>query len=240
MTKARGIAFANGRGLFFAGVFALALVGPHRAAAGPAATTTVPPALIDKLRKIRALTADFREEKRMAILVTPMVRVGKISYEAPDRLAQEVTEPSPSRLVLAANVLTMIDGKERHVLDIDQQPAVGLLVRLFLGVLAGDVAALGQHAKLTFRAPAASGNSAHPKHASHAAAGDAWNLDLDPTDPLLAKLIKSMSVSGHDAIIDVLTLVDGNGDQTVTKFSNVRFPAAFTAQERAARFGVAR
>jgi hypothetical protein len=202
----------------------------------------LPGALVEKFRRVRALTADFREEKRLAILVTPIVRAGTIAYEAPDRLAQDVTSPAPSRLVLAGNVLTMIDGQERHVLDIDQQPAVGLLVRLLLGVLAGDVAGLERHARLNFRALPAAAASQRSSAAKRArpATGEAWALDLDPADPLLTKLIKSMSVSGHDAVIDVLTIVDGNGDQTVTRFSNVQFPAAFTAQERAARFGVGR
>ena len=195
----------------------------------------VPRALVEKFRQVRALTADFREEKHMAILVAPIVRAGTISYLSPGQLAQQVTEPSPSRLVLAGNVLTMIDGQQRHVIDINQQPAVGLLVRLLLGVLAGDVASLQRHARITFTALPAARGVGSPRSAT---AQKSWSLDLDPQDPLLIKLIKKMRLSGRDAVIDELTIVDANGDETVTRFSNVKFPAGFSAQERAARFGV--
>jgi outer membrane lipoprotein-sorting protein len=205
--------------------------------AAPAAQPTIPAALVEKFRAIRALTADFREEKRMAILVAPIVRAGTIVYQAPGRLAMDTSQPAPSRLVLADNVLTMIDGQQRHTIDIDKQPAVGLLVRLLLGVLAGDVASLQRHARMAFRAlPPAAG---HGRKGRGSAGGGAWTLDLDPQDPLLAKLVKSLSVAGHDAVIDVLTLVDGNGDRTVTRFSNVKFLPGLSPQERAARFGTA-
>jgi outer membrane lipoprotein-sorting protein len=210
---------------------ALTMFAGHAARATTPSGTTLPPALVTQLRQIKALTADFQEEKRLAILVTPIVRTGQIAYEAPGRLAQEVKQPSPARLVLDGKMLSMTDGNDRHVIDIDQQPAVGLLVRLLLGVLAGDVQGLARHARIAFT------SSKKGKSAPKAASG--WTLDLDPTDPLLAKLIKSMSVSGHDAVVDLLTVVDANGDRTVTRFSNVKFLPAFTPQERAARFGIA-
>lgn len=192
------------------------------AAAALPASDSLPPALVHQLRKIRALSANFREEKRMAILVAPIVREGILHYEAPGRLAQQVTKPSPSRLVLSGNQLTMSDGEQRQVIDIDQQPAVGLLVRLLLGVLAGDVASLQRHARLTFTPPTRSSG---------------WTLALQPQDPLLEKLIRHMQLTGHDAVIDVLTITDTGGDVTVTRFSNVKFAPGFTAQERAVRFG---
>jgi outer membrane lipoprotein-sorting protein len=192
---------------------------------------------VEKFRAVRALTADFREEKRMAILVAPIVRAGTIAYQAPGRLAMDTSQPAPSRLVLAENVLTMIDGQQRHTIDIDKQPAVGLLVRLLLGVLAGDVASLQQHARMAFRALPAAAAAGHGRKGRASTPAGGWTLDLDPQDPLLAKLVKSLSVAGHDAVIDVLTLVDGNGDRTVTTFSNVKFLPGLSPQERAARFG---
>jgi hypothetical protein len=229
MMKGIGIVLA------FCGM-ALALGGEVRGGQGG-----VPRELVEKFRKVRGLTAEFREEKKMAILVAPMVRAGTIAYEAPGRLAQAVTSPNPSRLVLAGNVLTMVDGGQRHVLDIDKQPAVGLLVRLLLGVLAGDVAALERHAHVVYKALPAPSRSTRANRATAPATATTpgWSLDLTPRDPLLAKLIKSMSLTGRDAVIDVLTVVDANGDQTVTKFSNVKFLSGFTPPERAARFGVA-
>jgi hypothetical protein len=196
----------------------------------------LPGRLVEKFRAIKALTADFHEEKRMAILEAPIARSGTIAYESPGRLAMDVTKPSPSRLLLDRNVLTMIDGPQRHVIDIDKQPAVGLLVRLLLGVLAGDVDGLKRHARVAFHAgPRAKGQRDHAR-----AATASWSLDLDPQDPLLAKLIKSMSVAGHEAIIDVLTVVDGNGDRTVTTFTNVKLLDGFSPADRAARFGPVR
>jgi hypothetical protein len=208
------------------------------AAGANAGEADVPRAVVEKFRAIKALTADFREEKRMAILEAPIVRGGTIAYESPGRLAMDVTQPSPSRLVLDRNVLTMTDGQQRHVIDIDKEPAVGLLVRLLLGVLAGDVDGLKRHAKVAFRtvSPDNRGKS-KGKHNRAGAATEPWSMDLDPQDPLLAKLIKHMSVSGHDAIIDVLTIVDGNGDRTVTRFANVKLLDGFSPSDRATRFG---
>jgi outer membrane lipoprotein-sorting protein len=184
--------------------------------------TTLPAPLVQKFRKIRALTADFREEKKMAILVAPLVRSGTLAYEAPDHLAQEVSKPTPSRLVLQGNRLTVGegDGKTVTTIDIEKQPAVGLLVRLLLGVLSGDDSTLSRHTRIAFRGK-----------------DEAWSLDLDPVDPLLQKLIKSMHISGRGAIIDLLTVVDRSGDETVTRFSNVKLLPGFSPQERAARFG---
>jgi outer membrane lipoprotein-sorting protein len=209
-----------------ASLAACLMAGPALAAKPPKAATTaatLPPALVEKLRQIRALTADFREEKKMAILVTPIVRTGTLAYEAPGRLAQQVATPAPARLVLDGKVLSMSEGQGKPTtrLDIEAQPAVGLLVRLLLGVLAGDVATLGQHTKLSYRD----------------LGKDAWSIDLLPKDPLLEKLIKSMHVSGRGAIIDVLRVVDRSGDETTTRFSNAKLLPGFTADERARRFG---
>jgi outer membrane lipoprotein-sorting protein len=215
-----------------AGTLALLLAlgfgpGVHAAPArNKPAADTLPPALVQKFRAIRALTADFREEKKMAILVAPLVRTGTLAYEAPDHLAQQTRQPSPSRMVLQGKRLTISEGegKPATVIDIDKQAAVGLLVRLLLGVLAGDVSTLQQHARIAFRTLPNS-------------KGEAWSLDLDPVDPLLQKLITSMRVTGRGAIIDVLTVIDRSGDQTVTRFSSVKLLPGFSAQERAARFG---
>ena len=211
--------------------------GAARANAGEAAG--LPPGrLIEKFRAIKALTADFREEKRMAILEAPIARAGTIAYESPGRLAMDVTQPGPSRLLLDRNVLTMIDGPQRHVIDIDKQPAVGLLVRLLLGVLAGDVDGLKRHARVAFRGlPRGKSQRGAGQAARSGTAMESWSMDLDPQDPVLTKLIKSMSVTGHDAIIDVLTVVDGNGDRTVTTFSNVKVLDGFSPADRATRFG---
>jgi hypothetical protein len=209
------------------------------AAGANAGEADVPRAVVEKFRAIKALTADFHEEKRMAILEAPIVRSGTIAYESPGRLAMDVTQPSPSRLVLDRNVLTMTDGQQRHVIDIDKQPAVGLLVRLLLGVLAGDVDGLKRHATVAFRtgSPAERSKSKGKKTDRAGTATEPWSMDLDPQDPLLAKLIKHMSVAGHDAIIDVLTIVDGNGDRTVTRFANVKLLDGFSPADRATRFG---
>jgi hypothetical protein len=197
--------------------------------AGKTPATSLPPALVEKFRRIRALTADFREEKRMAILVAPLVRTGTLSYEAPDHLAQVVAHPTPSRVVLAGKRLTIGEGagKPATVIDIEQQPAVGMLVRLLLGVLAGDVSTLQAHTRIAFQAAAGKG-----------AKSDAWSLELVPVDPLLLKLVQNLRVKGRGAIVDELVVLDRSGDQTVTRFSNVKLlPGGFTAKERAARFG---
>ena len=185
------------------------------------AADTVPAELLQSFRKVAALRAQFREEKRMALLAAPLTRTGTLYYEAPGRLAQHVATPAPSRLLIDGKRLETLDASGRSSVDLAQHPAVGALLGLILNLLGGDGSALGREATIQF--------VTSPKDRR-------WTLELLPKTDLLRKLLRKMTCVGRGTTLETLTVLDASGDETVTRFSKVEFLPRFPPEERTRAF----
>lgn len=199
---------------------ALLVVGLLAPLGTPAAAPTPAPealtALIADLAAIPGLVAQFREEKRLALLEQPLVSEGSLYYARPDRLRRSVEEPVRSTLVLRGSELSMAAGGSARVIDLDAQPTIRVFVESFRLILAGDLPRLRELYELELRA----------------ASADGWELVLTPRVPPLSEAIVAVEVRGRGRVLRELRVRESGGDETVTQFRDVDPARDFSERER--------
>lgn len=178
--------------------------------------------LLAKLSRVEAVSAHFREEKRMALLSVPLVSEGDIYYQKPRALVRHTRKPMTSSLLLEGSTLKFGDKAHVETASLTAQPAISILVDAFMGVLSGDKAALEREARVTLES--------RPS--------DGWRILVTPNRDPLQKLVRSMEFEGAGSTVSRMRLVDANGDETVTTFTDVRLRGAFDAAERARLFRI--
>jgi len=152
----------------------------------------------------------------------PLVSEGDIHYQKPRALVRHTRKPSASSLLLDGDTLKFGSVGHIETASLTAQPAISILVDAFIGVLSGDKAALEREARVTLKE--------RP--------GGAWSILVTPNRDPLQKLVRSMEFEGTGSTVSRMRLVDANGDETLTTFSDVRPRGAFDAAERARLFRI--
>jgi outer membrane lipoprotein carrier protein len=145
-------------------------------------------------RQVRAIRADFRQTKRIALLEEPLLSTGRLDYRAPDRIRWEVSTPEP--LVVEIDATGMRAGEPGKVAKIEEPGASAVFKDL------GSIFT-------------ASGDYAGTRFAIEAGDGPG-SFRLVPREPGLARVIAAV-----DLTVDPATgvpwravLNETNGDRT--------------------------
>jgi outer membrane lipoprotein-sorting protein len=178
--------------------------------------------VLAKFSKIEALSARFREEKRMALLAQPLASEGALYYEKPRALARHTERPRAASMLLRGSTLTFGDAQHSESIALSAQPSLAILVDTFVSVLAGDLAKLEQVATITLEA----------------AQDGAYRIRVIPKNPKVKRLVRSMSFEGKGALLTRMELLDATGDQTITTFSAVTLRKPFSKAEQAKIFRI--
>jgi outer membrane lipoprotein-sorting protein len=177
--------------------------------------------VLQQLSQIEALSANFREEKRMALLAQPLISEGSLHYERPRKLARHSERPRASSMVLSGDVLTFGDRQRSESIGLSSQPALRVLVDTFVSVLAGDRAALERVAEVSLE-PTSSG----------------YRIRVVPKDAGVKRLVQSMTFEGQGALLSRMEVLDATGDRTSTTFSRVTLRKRFSETERSRLFRI--
>jgi hypothetical protein len=179
-------------------VLALLCPAAPRALAQPATPEWTLPTLMTAMHQVRSSTARFVEMRYIHLLSQPQQSSGKLVYVAPNYLQKTTTEPTPSRLTISGDHLTIEQqGQPNRAIALQDYSAIGTLVDSMRAVLAGDLPALTR----SFVATLAGGP-------------EGWTLTLEPREAKLREMVASIRVQGQrDTIRDVLT-VQADGDRT--------------------------
>ena len=175
------------------------LAYPPRARAEIGAAGPLP--LDDLMRRLAAIPerrARFREERRFAALTETLASKGTLFYRRPDYLEKITEWPFPERMIIDGDrlIIDQPGNEPPRVVDLSGQPELRAMAEAMRGPLAGDLDAL----RRSFQIEAA-GTLA------------AWTLALIPTDPPAAKLLRVIRLSGQNAWIGDIRLVQPNGDE---------------------------
>lgn len=163
-----------------------------------AATGDALDAVMQLLAARRHGEVSFVEQHFLALLKRPVESSGELVYDAPHRLEKRTLEPHPESLVLDGDVLTVVRGHRRHVLELKSYPQLAPLVLCMRSTLAGDRAALERVFHLDF-----SGSL------------ERWTLVLVPLDPLAAKSVAAVQIDGmRDALVKV-EIKQADGDRSL-------------------------
>lgn len=172
-------------------------------------------ALLQRFASSPGFEARFVEEKRIALLAVPMRSEGRIYFAPPGMMMRRVERPDPSEALIAEGRLRMRQGDRVEELAIDENPVLRGFIDSFRAVLAGDRAALERYYE-----------------ASYSTDGDRWELSLRPRGGPLARFLRSIELRGSGVAIHQMRMVEVNGDETRTTFSDVDTARRFSAAEK--------
>jgi hypothetical protein len=205
------------------GLGAALLIGLGSAAGGeePRAPQGDPQApTLELLMKEMAATpgvlAEFVERKELSLLAAPLETRGRIAFVPPDRLSRVTTEPDPSALLLDGSRLRYRDGAGGDDVDLSVSPVAREFVDNFVVLFNGDLASLERRYRVSFRAEPAEGS---------------WVIGLVPRDAPLSKLIETITLRGDGRSLREMTVMETDGDRTVTTLVRVDPQHRFTEQE---------
>ena len=209
----------------FASVWALVVALPAADAANSAPQQQLGQWLAE-LRKSPGIYARFTEKKTMALLAAPLVSEGELFYAAPNLLARSTRKPEATVVVLDGEQLRVYDGRAWQVIDMAGKPLVRQFAQSFVGILRGDFAQLTAQYRLDWR----------PATAQQVQ----WQLTLWPKQPPLAKLIARLELVGRGLGITSMRMVEVNGDETLTLFSDIDPARSYSKAEQASGFAALR
>jgi hypothetical protein len=168
--------------------------------AQPAVTTPewTLPTLMTAMHHVRSSTARFVEMRYFHLLNQPQQSSGTLLYVAPGYLQKTTAEPTPSRLTISGDRLTIEQqGQPTRAIALQDYSAIGTLVDSIRATLAGDLPALTRSFTTTL-----------------AGGANDWTLTLQPRDAKLREMVTSIRILGEqNTIRDVLTL-QADGDRT--------------------------
>ncbi len=152
--------------------------------------------LMGQLSRIPERHARFTEERRFAALTVPLVSQGELVYRRPGHLEKRTTIPRPERLVVDGDTLAVTNAEGgTQTISLADHPEAGMLVDAVRGPLSGDIASLQRHYRVLV--------TGDPNN---------WQMSLTPTDPVAARLVRSVTIEGAALSIRVIAIVQANGD----------------------------
>ena len=190
---------SRNRALDCAAALAIAL-----AMAGPAVALE-PAEVLAGLARVERSDATFEETRHIAALTAPVVRRGTLRYVRPSDLEMVVQTPVPERVRVSGTTLTIEGRNGVREVRLGDMPAIAGWVESVRATLAGDVPALGRH--FTVRA---SGDVSR------------WQLDLTPLSTELAAFVTRVTISGANAQIGRIDVIEASGDRSEMVVSPAR------------------
>ena len=172
--------------------------------AGPAVALE-PAEVLAGLARVERSDATFEETRHIAALTAPVIRRGTLRYVRPADLEMVVQTPVAERVRVSGTTLTIEGRNGVREVRLGDMPAIAGWVESVRATLAGDVPALGRH--FTVRA---SGDISR------------WQLDLTPLSAELAAFVTRVTISGANAQIGRIDVIEASGDRSEMVVSPVR------------------
>ena len=169
--------------------------------------------LLQQFGKMPGLSANFREEKRMALLAAPLINEGTIHF-AQGKLVRHTLKPTVSSVLVSEGKLQFFDGTITKSLDVDSHPLLRHYVATFAMIFGGDYTGLAKN----YRIQVSEEQSL-------------WTMIFEPRHPKVAKIISKIVLKGRELMLAEMSIVEVSGDVTFTRFSTVRVDRSYTSKE---------
>jgi outer membrane lipoprotein-sorting protein len=192
------------------------------AGAEPSETLTLD-VLMHHMATTRGVRASFHEVKEVSLLAAPVESRGTVYFVPPDRFARHTTAPGRSWLVIEGDRLRFADEVGSEQIDLSADPVAGQFVGHFVSLWNGDLKALRERYEVGFEA-------AGPGRES------GWTLTLVPRSSRLRSFLEEIQVRGQGPTLHEMTLIEADGDRTLTRFDEVATDHVFGPQELAEAF----
>lgn len=157
------------------------------------------------LRESKCVRSEFNEEKRIKVLKRPLTASGTLVFSAQHGLYRATQKPFVQELLVTPARLSQRDASGRvERVDVEKQPLAKGFVAAFLLVFSGQDQALAEQFEIYFEGSA-----------------ESWTMGFVPRKAPLSKFIASLVVTGKGAAFESLSVIETNGDRTLTRFTAV-------------------
>jgi outer membrane lipoprotein-sorting protein len=150
------------------------------------------------------------------------VSEGRLYFARPGYLLRRIDAPQPSKVLITPTTLTVDDGATQQVIDLEARQDVRSFVGSFVSLLAGDEDALTAAYSIRIR-------TLETRR---------WRMELAPKASPLSDIISKVWVTGTGLSVAEIHVFDTNGDEAITRMSDVNPNRRFHASERKALFGI--
>jgi hypothetical protein len=140
----------------------------------------------------------FTEVQYLAVLDRPLESSGELLYDAPDHLEKRTLTPRRETLVLEHGMLSATRGSRTRTLALAAHPQLAPLIESLRATLAGDRAALERAFSVRL--------DGDP---------DRWTLRLAPRDAAAARLIAEVRITGEQAGLKSVEILQADGDRSL-------------------------
>ena len=142
----------------------------------------------------------FRETRHYARLKEPIVVIGALSFQKPDRLTKIATQPKWERvdIVGAEATLRASESEPARTIRLDDVPALNALIVALRATLIGDDAQLVRMFAIHLTGTK-----------------DDWRLVLVPRIAAIQEKVAQITIAGRGGVPTKFALVQSNGDRVV-------------------------
>lgn len=161
--------------------------------------------LMTSLSKNPGGKATFTEKRTLFVLDKPLQMTGELVYSPPNYLEKKTTAPKSELFVLDGDRLQYEAQGKKYSVNINSQPELVAFVDSIRGTLTGNKKRLEDNYALSL--------TGTPKR---------WSLILLPNDPLIAKFVSKITVSGHDNNVVQIEYLQADGDKSIMNIQQVQ------------------
>jgi outer membrane lipoprotein-sorting protein len=154
--------------------------------------------LFDRLAKERPAHARFHERKYLALLSEPVDSSGELVFTPPDRLEKRTLSPKPEAVIVDGTRVTLERGGRKQTLELNEHPAIGVLIESVRATLTGNLPALTREYLVKLDGDAAR-----------------WRLVLRPLDASLTRFVERIEIGGAEAQVRTVETFQADGDRSV-------------------------
>jgi outer membrane lipoprotein-sorting protein len=163
--------------------------------------------LMRALAQIHSNHASFVEKKSIAILDQPVESSGELFYTAPDHLEKRTIKPKPESMILDNGTLVIERGRQKHGLQLQDNPELAAFIDSIRGTLAGDRKALERNYRLSL-----DGTVEH------------WTLQLLPLHEKMQTAVKRIRIAGVRDAVRSIEITQADGDSSLMLIEKLAAP----------------
>jgi outer membrane lipoprotein-sorting protein len=153
--------------------------------------------LMARFATVKSASAQFVERRYLHFLKAPLIAKGVLIFTAPNRLEKKTLEPAAENMVIDGDTLTVQREGQTQTLSLSAYPQIGAFIEGIRATLTGDAASLQRIYQADLQ-----GNA------------NGWLLQLQPRDPAMQAVMRSISISGSGSVIDRIQTIEHDGDRT--------------------------
>lgn len=178
-------------------------------------------ALLGRFAKMPGLSAQFTEEKRIALLAKPLVSRGTLLFAPPGLLLRRIEAPRASELVITPDEVRIKDEAGVQRIDLRARDDLRPFIESLTWLLSGNHKALSAAYQTAFQSLPKAG----------------FELTLRPRAEPISKLIEFIRIRGSGASVAEILVRERSGDETLTRITAADPQRRFSPAELRDLFG---